>query len=273
MTTEAHSLEVVPLRHPWRWIGAGLVVAASAWIVYKFAVSPNIGWHIVGDYLFAAPILRGLEITLLLTVLTMIASVMLGVVVALMHLSENPVLSSIARIYVWIGRAMPSLVVILLWFNLALVFPRLGVGGFSADTNSVLTPFVTALIALTLTEAPYLGEIIRGGLLSVDQGQREAAQALGMRRAPILRKIVLPQAMRGILPPLGNEVITVLKATSLVSVVAAQELLTSAQNIYSVTFEVMELLIVVTIWYLVLTSLAMLGQSQLERRFSRGMTR
>jgi polar amino acid transport system permease protein len=195
------------------------------------------------------------------------------VVVAVMHLSPNPVLSTVARLYVWVGRAMPPLVVILLWFNLALVFPRLGIGDLSADTNEILTPFVTAIFALTLAEAPYLSEIVRGGLLSVDPGQREAAQALGLRPGPILRGIVIPQAMRSILPALGNELVTVLKATALVSVVAAQELLTSVQNIYSVTFEVMELLIVATFWYLVLTSLAMVAQSRIERHFAKGMVR
>jgi polar amino acid transport system permease protein len=206
-------------------------------------------------------------------VIVMVASALLGIVVALMRLSDNPVLRSVAWLYVWIGRAIPPLVVILLWFNLAIVFPRLGVGSLSADTNTVLTPFVAAIIALTLSEAPYIGEIVRGGLLSVDGGQNEAAQALGMRQGLIMRRIVLPQAMRAIVPPLGNELVTVLKVTSLVSVIAAQELLTSAQNIYTVSYQVVELLTVVTLWYIVLTSLAMAGQRRLELRFARGMTR
>jgi polar amino acid transport system permease protein len=266
-------IDAVPLRHPWRWTSAVLLVAALFWLLYKFASSPNIAWDIVGDYLFAKEILKGLGVTLILTVLVMIASTALGVIVALMRLSASPVLRAVGWLYVWIGRAIPALVVILLWFNLALVFPRLGIGGLSVDTNTVLTPFAAALIALTLVEAPYIGEIVRGGVLSVDEGQRDAAQALGMRHSLVVRRIILPQAMRAIVPPLGNELVTVLKGTSLVSVIAAQELLSTAETIYSVNFQVIELLAVVTIWYVAVTSLAMVGQRHLERRFARGMTR
>lgn len=265
--------QVVPLRHPWRWVSAALVLAATVWVAYEFATAPKIHWEVVGDYLFSTQILEGLVLTIVLTVLVMIASLALGVVVAIMKLSQNPVLNAISTVYLWIGRATPSLVVILLWFNLALVFPTLGPGWFSWDTNDVLTPFVTAVIALTLTEAPYIGEVVRGGLLSVGHGQREAAKALGMVESTTLRRIVLPQAMRAILPPLGNEVVTVLKGTSLVSVIAAQELLTSAQTIYAVNFQVVELLIVVTVWYVAVTSLAMVGQRRLERHFAKGATR
>jgi polar amino acid transport system permease protein len=266
-------LEVVPLRHPWRWASAVLLVAALLWVSWRFATSPNIDWGTIGHYLFSEQILKGLALTIALTVLVMLTSMLLGTAVALMRLSENPVLRAVGWLYTWIGRAIPPLVVILLWFNLAIVFPRLGVGGLSADTNTVLTPFVAAVIGLTLSEAPYIGEIVRGGLLSVDGGQREAAEALGMRDRSIVRRIVLPQAMRAILPPLGNELVTVLKTTSLVSVIAAQELLTSAQSIYTVTYEVVELLTVATLWYIVLTSIAMAGQRRLELRFARGMTR
>ena len=263
----------MPLRHPWRWVSAALVVGAIVWVIYKFAASPNIEWGVVGDYMFSSTILKGLGLTLVLTVLVMIASIVLGVLVALMRMSENPVLSGLAWLYVWLGRAIPPLVLILLWFNLAIVFPTLGVGGFSTETNNVLTPFVAALTAMTLAEAPFIGEIVRGGLLSVDEGQREAALALGMREGLVVRRIVLPQAMRAIVPPLGNELVTVLKGTSLVSVIAAQELLTSAQNIYATSFQVVELLSVATIWYIFLTSIAMAGQRRLELRFARGMTR
>lgn len=265
--------QVVPLRHPWRWVGAALVLAGTAWVGYAFATAPKIHWDVVGKYLFSAQILEGLLLTIVLTVLVMLASLALGIVVAIMQLSENPVLKAISTVYLWIGRATPSLVVILLWFNLALVFPTLGPGWFSWDTNTLLTPFATAVIALTLTEAPYIGEVVRGGLLAVGQGQREASKALGMVESTTLRRIVLPQAMRSILPPLGNEVVTVLKGTSLVSVIAAQELLTSAQNIYAVNFQVVELLFVVTIWYVAVTSLAMVGQHRLERHFAKGATR
>jgi polar amino acid transport system permease protein len=266
-------LDAVPLRHPWRWVSAGLVVAALGWLAYKFGSSPNISWGVVGDHLFAAPILKGLALTLVLTVIVMVTGTTLGVIVALMRMSDNPVLAAVGWLYVWIGRAIPALVLILLWFNLALVFPTLGVAGFSAETNDVLTPFAAAVTALTLAEAPYIAEIVRGGLLSVDEGQREAAVALGMRQRLVVRRIVLPQAMRAIVPPLGNEVVTVLKGTSLVSVIAAQELLTSAQNLYATSFQVVELLTVATLWYILLTSIAMAGQRRLELRFARGMTR
>lgn len=264
-------IRAIPVRHWGQQISGVIVVAVLAAFLYAVATNENLDWTVVGENLFGPTILSGLWVTISLTVLSMVIGVVLGVVVAVMRLSPNRVLNSVAGGYIWAFRGTPVLVQLLLWFNLALFFPRLGMGEFSLDTNTVITAFVAALLGLGLNEGAYMAEIVRGGILSVDHGQSEAASALGMRRRSTMFKIVLPQAMRVIIPPMGNELITMLKMTSLVTVIAAPDLLNRAQTISSRNFYIFELLIVASIWYLVLTTISTLIQMQLEKRFARGV--
>jgi polar amino acid transport system permease protein len=267
------AIEAVPARHPGRWVAALVAVVIALWLTYLFATNKNIDWSMVQGYLTSEAILRGLGVTIALTVASMAVGVVLGAVFAVMRMSENPVLSSLSWGYAWFFRGTPVLVQIIFWFNLALLFPTLGIFGAHVATNTLITPFVAALLALGLNEGAYMSEIVRAGILAIDPGQSEAAHALGLTRGQTLRRIVLPQAMRVIIPPTGNEAISMLKLTSLVSVIAAQDLLTRAQQIYSRNFLVIELLIVVSIWYLVLTTIASIAQHYLERHYARGSGR
>ncbi|MGB4780201.1 amino acid ABC transporter permease [Microbacterium sp.] len=258
---------VVPVRHYGQWIAVTLVIILAAKLVYDVATQSTIRWEIIGARLFAEPILQGVGMTIVLTIVSMILGVIGGVVVAIMRLSNNPVLRYTSGLFVWIFRGTPILVQILIWFNLALFFPTIGLFGFQADTNSLISPLLAAILGLTLNECAYVSEIVRGGIQSVDKGQVEASQALGMKQAQIMGRIVLPQAMRAILPPLGNETVTLLKETSLVAVIGAGDLLTRAQQIGAADFSRMEMLIVASIWYLALTTVATAFQWWLERRF------
>ncbi|WP_198668894.1 amino acid ABC transporter permease [Homoserinimonas sp. OAct 916] len=264
-------IQAIPVRHWGQMIAGVIVIALLAAFLYAVATNQNIDWSIVGENLFNSTILSGLWITISLTILSMIIGIVLGIGLAIMRLSPNRVLNSVAAGYIWIFRGTPQLVQLLLWFNLALFFPRLGIGDFSVDTNTVITAFVAALLGLGLNEGAYMAEIVRGGILSVDHGQSEASMALGMRRQKTMFKIVLPQAMRVIIPPMGNDLITMLKMTSLVTVIAAPDLLNRAQTISVRNFYIFELLIVASIWYLVLTTIATIIQSRLEKRFARGI--
>ncbi|WP_211754586.1 amino acid ABC transporter permease [Nocardioides gansuensis] len=263
-------IKAIPVRRTGQWISAAIVVALVGALVWTVATNDNIQWPVVGDYLFNSNILRGGVTTIQLTVLSMVLGVVLGVVLAVMRLSRNPVLRTVSRAYLWLFRGTPVLVQIVLWFNLGLIFPRLGVGPISADTNSLISAFGAALLALTLNEAAYMAEIVRGGILSVDKGQTEAAHALGLTSTKTMRRIVLPQAMRVIVPPTGNEVVTMLKTTSLVAVIGAQDLFTEAQLYGSKNFTTFEMLLVASFWYLVLTTVLTFAQSRLEQRFARG---
>jgi polar amino acid transport system permease protein len=267
------AVEAVPARHPGRWAAAALSLVVALWLIYAFATNDNIDWSMVQGYLTAEAILRGLVVTIALTLASMAVGVVLGALFAVMRMSDNPVLTWLSWGYAWFFRGTPVLVQIIFWFNLALLFPTIGVFGLDVQTNTLITPFVAALLALGLNEGAYMSEIVRAGILSIDEGQSEAAHALGLTRAQTLRRIVLPQAMRVIIPPTGNEAISMLKLTSLVSVIAAQDLLTKAQQIYSRNFLVVELLIVVSIWYLALTTIASIAQHYLEKRFARGHAR
>jgi polar amino acid transport system permease protein len=204
----------------------------------------------------------------------MVIGIALGIVLAVMRLSPNPLVSVASWVYVWFFRATPVLVQILFWSNISALYPRLSLGipfgpqftDFSA--NDVITPFAAGVLALGLNEAAYMAEIVRAGILSVEEGQVEAAQSLGMTRLQTMRRIVLPQAMRVIIPPTGNETISMLKTTSLGSVIAVTELLYSVQLIYAVNFQTIPLLIVASIWYLIFTTVLSIGQYYVERRFS-----
>ena len=269
-------IRAVPIRHYGRWIGAAVSIGVLALIIRLFVVTPNINWERVGHYLTFSDILSGLQLTIILTIAAMAVGLGLGTVIAVMRLSVNPVLRTLSWVYIWFFRGTPLLMQILFCFNIAIILPEIGIGipftdwGASVNTNVIVTPFVAALIALALNEAAYMSEIVRAGILVVDYGQTEAAVALGMSRSLVFRMIVLPQAMRAIVPPTGNELIGLLKNTSLVSVIAAQELLTRAQNIYAQNLLVIELLFVAAFWYLLVTSLLMWGQYYVERYYARG---
>ena len=266
MTPAPLPIDALPARRPGRWILGALALAAVTAIAIAFARSPNIQWAEVGGYFLDGRILSGLGMTLLLTVLCMVIGVLGGILLAVMKLSGNPVLQQLSWWYVLFFRGTPVLVQIILWFNLSLVFPTL----LGLPTNAVITAFGAALLGLGLNEAAYMAEIVRSGIDSVDDGQSEATAASGLTRAQSLRFVVLPQALRAIIPPTGNQFIGMLKSTSLVSVIATQELLTKAQHIYSQNFLTIELLIVACLWYLLMTTVATILQSLLEQRLSAG---
>jgi polar amino acid transport system permease protein len=267
----------VPVRHPGRWVAVAVLAVLAAMLVHSLLTNPRFGWPVVGQYLFSPPILAGLRNTIILTVSSMLIGVVGGVALAVMRRSPNPVLSGVAASYVWLFRGTPLIAQLLFWNFLGALYPRLSLGipfgpeFVSVETKTLISVFVAALLGLGLNEAAYMAEIVRAGIQSVDPGQDEAASALGMSRGQALRRVVLPQAMRVIIPPTGNETISMLKTTSLVVVIAYSELLTSAQRIYSANFQVIPLLIVAAAWYLLATSLLTVGQSRLERRFGRGV--
>ena len=271
-------IRAVPIRHYGRWVSAVLVLAVVGWVVKLFAMSPNISWPTVWHYLASPDILQGLKLTIIYTFVSMALAVVIGVIVATMRLSSNPVLRVVSWFYIWLFRGTPLLIQIIFWFNLALVLPTISIGFshtswyFAETTNTIITTSVAAVLALGLNEGAYMAEIVRAGILVVDPGQSEAGLALGMKRSLVFRMLVLPQAMRAIIPPTGNELIGLLKSTSLVSVIAAQELLTKAELIYSRNLLTIELLIVAAIWYLVVTSLLTWGQYYVERYYARGAT-
>jgi polar amino acid transport system permease protein len=273
------AIKAIPVRHPGRWVAAVVVALLAVVIVRSVATNPRFRWNVVGDYLFSEQITHGALVTLELTAVSMVIGIVLGVVLALMRLSKNPLVSSASWFYIWVFRGTPVLVQIIFWSFIAALYPVLDLGVpfgpafIHADANHLVTPFLAAILALGLNEGAYMSEIVRAGLLSVDEGQSEAAHALGMRPLQVMRRIVLPQAMRVIVPPTGNETISMLKTSSLVSVIAYTELLYSAQLIYSRTYGTIPLLIVVSIWYLAFTSVLSIGQYYLERRFGRGVGR
>jgi polar amino acid transport system permease protein len=272
-------IQAVPVRHPGRWIAAGIIAVVVAALARSVVTNPRFEWGVVGDYLFDRRILDGLVVTLELTVVAMAIGVVLGILLALMRLSQSALVSSASWVYIWLLRGTPVLVQILFWFFFAALYPSVDLGipfGPSfvhLDANSLITPFVAAMLALGLNEGAYMSEIVRAGIISVDEGQTQAAQALGLTRLQTMRRIVLPQAMRVIIPPTGNETISMLKTTSLVAFIAVVELLYAAQQIYAVNYKTIQLLIVASIWYLVVTSVLSIGQYYVERYFGRGSTR
>lgn len=266
---------VVTARHPWRWVAAAAVTAVVVLLLVSAVTNPRFGWDKVALYFRDTTIVNGIGITLLLTVVCMAAGVALGVVLAVMQLSANPVVKASAGMYVTAFRGTPVLVQLLFWFNLSALYPEItfGIPGVNLDANQLITPLAAAILGLGLNEAAYMSEIVRAGIQSIDQGQGEAAGALGMSRLQTLFRVILPQAMRVIIPPTGNEFIGMLKMTSLVSVIAVPELLYSAQIIYSKNLQVVPLLLVASIWYIIVTTVFSVGQAYLERRFSRGTSR
>lgn len=268
--TEVDELTVVPRRHIGRWLGAIAVTAFMVWLALAFA-NAKLDWSIVAEYLTYPVMIEGILIALLLTVISMLIGIVMGVVTAVMRMSKNPVTSGVAWLYIWIFRGTPVYLQLLMWFNVALIFPLVFVPGMGAvRTIDIVTPFVAASIGLGLNQGAYTSEVIRSGILSVDEGQTEAASAIGMTRLHLMRRIVLPQAMRVVIPPLGNEVIGMVKTTSLASAIGVTEILSQAQHIYFVNSKIMELLIVCAIWYLAAVSLMSIGQFYLERAFAKG---
>ncbi len=269
-------LSGIPLARRLRWgrmFAAAAIVLVIAAIVRAFVLG-QIEWSYVGRFLTVPAIMTGIANTLVMAILAMMLGIILGVLFAVMRLSDNPVLRGTALGYAWLFRGTPLILQLLLWFNLALVFPVISIPGiWSARAVDVMTPFLSALLGLGINQGAYTSEVIRAGIISVDTGQHEAAQAIGMTRLVALRRIILPQAMRVVLPPLGNEFIALVKATSLASVIQYPELLHAAENIYYANSRVIELLIVAGIWYLVIVSILTPLQVLLERRFARGVAR
>jgi len=261
--------KIVAARNWGQWVIAITLVAVVVFLIVMVVASRHINWSAIPQYLFDETILDGIRLTILFTILSMLISVVAGGILAMMRLSPNPVLTGFASLYIWFFRGTPLLVQIIFWFNIQLFIPSIDIGSFHIDMNAIITAFVAALLALSLNEAAYMAEIMRGGLLAVDKGQHEAAKALGYTPLQAMLRIIFPQALRVIIPPIGNQTISMLKTTSLVSVVAAQDLLTRAQNIYAKNFLIIELLIVASIWYLVMTTVASSLQYMIERRLGR----
>ncbi|MFI5686441.1 amino acid ABC transporter permease [Streptomyces sp. NPDC051636] len=260
---------IVPRRRTGQWTAAAVVLALLGLAVNSLLRNEAFQWDVVADYFTSGSILRGLWLTLWLTAVVMVLGFALGTLLAAFRLSANPVLRAVSWGYVWLFRSIPILVQLLLWFNIGALYPQV----FGVRTVNLLGPVAVAVVGLTLHEAAYAAEVVRGGILSVDHGQIEAAQALGLSRRRRLRRIVLPQAMRSIVPPAGNMLIGTLKGTSIVSVIAVNDLLFSAQLIYHRTYQVIPLLMVATIWYTVVTSVLSAGQYYVERHYARGSER
>jgi polar amino acid transport system permease protein len=273
-------IKAIPVRHWGRWLFAAIVLLVVVWLATAVINSHFAKWDQVRHYVTSPVVVRGLVRTIVLSVTAQLIGIALGLVLAVMRLSRNAVLTTVSGIYIWFFRGTPVLVQLIFVYNLGIVFktftiavPFTDVTLFSRPMNDVVTPFVAALIALGLNEGAYMAEICRAGIISVDEGQAEAASALGMGSSLTMRRVVLPQAIRVIIPPTGNEFISMLKTSSLAYVTTYPELMRSASDVYSTNFLVIELLIVVSIYYLALTSVASVGQYYLERRFARGAAR
>ena len=273
---EATILNAVPIRHYGRWIATIFLVLVAMVMVKSLFTNPRFRWGIVGDYIVSTPILEGLRLTLLLTVVAQFLGILIGIILAIMRLSSNRVLARAAWIYIWFFRGTPLLVQLIFWYNISALYPEIAIGipfgptFWQGNANDLITPFAVAILGLALNEGAYMAEIVRGGIVGIDRGQGESAKALGMTHMQTLRRIILPQAIKVIIPPTGNQTILMLKTTSLVSVLALADLLYTAQTIYARTFETMPLLMVVSLWYLGITSVLTFGQFFLERHFSEG---
>ncbi len=285
------TMTAVPVRHPWRWVAAVVIAVLTAMFVNMLVTNDAFQWGFIRDNLFTPPVLRGARTTILLTVLSMLIGISLGVVLAVMRLSPNPILSGVAFVYTWFFRAVPRLVLCVIFGVSAILYSQIRLGVpfdrqlgnlfgvsldtsfYSVDMNTLLSAFMAGLLALSLSEGAYMAEIVRAGISSVDEGQTEAATALGMTRGLAMRRIVLPQAMRVIVPPTGNEVIAMLKDTSLVAYVPLADLFFNYEAIGARTFQVFPALVAAVLWYLAMTSVLLVGQYFIEKRFARGTSR
>jgi polar amino acid transport system permease protein len=245
-------------------------------MVKSLLTNPRFRWGVVGEYIVSTPILEGLRLTLILTVVAQLLGIVIGIILAIMRLSSNRVLARAAWIYIWFFRGTPLLVQLIFWYNISALYPEIAFGipfgptFWQGNANELITPFAVAILGLALNEGAYMAEIVRGGIAGIDRGQSESAKALGMTHMQTLRRIILPQAVKVIIPPTGNQTILMLKTTSLVSVLALADLLYTAQTIYARTFETMPLLLVASLWYLLITSVLTFGQYFLERHFTEG---
>ncbi|MER7789471.1 amino acid ABC transporter permease [Streptomyces sp. NPDC097640] len=267
------TIRAIPVRHYGRWVTAIVVIALLASLVYAFSQG-KVNWGAIPDYFFNDEILKGVGKTIWITIASMALGVILGVILAVMRLSKNPVTASIAWGYIWFFRGTPVYVQLLLWFNLGLIFDYINLGPIYQDEwSDFMTPFLAALLGLGLNEAAYMAEICRAGIQAVDEGQTEAAHALGMSHTKTLRRVVLPQAMRVIVPPTGNEFINMLKTTSLVVAVQYWDLLQATSEVGQTSGAPAEMLFLAALWYLILTSVLSVGQFYLERYYARGSSR
>lgn len=270
--------DVVPRRHPGRWVFGLFLLLVALGLAVQIGSNQIFKFSAVAQYLFDPRIIEGVIVTLYVTCGSMLIGLVLGIVLALMRMSTNPVMTATSGLFVWFFRGTPVLVQLVFWFNIGIIFPSLSLtipGGdvvFSIPTNALMTATVAALLGLGLNEAAYMSEIVRAGILSVDPGQREAAKSLGLPPYLVLKRAVLPQALRVIIPPTGNQFISLLKTSSLVSVIAAGDLLTQSTRIYNENFRILELLVVASLWYLAMTTLASIAQYYIERHYSRGFT-
>jgi len=291
-------IKAVPVRHPGRWVMIAVIGVLTAMFVHLLVTNDQFRWKFIfvsyapgkRGVMFTEPVLEGLRGTILLTVTSMLIGIVLGVFIAIMRLSDNPVLKSVAFVYTWFFRAVPRLVLAVLFGNLNILWNRIGFGlpfdhqigklfgiddlnaqFYSVKASDLLAGFVAGMLALGLSEGAYMAEIVRAGIQSVDTGQAEAATALGLSRAQVLRRVVLPQAMRVIVPPTGNEVIAMVKDTSLVAYVPVTfELYFQLNAVKARTFVVFPVLVAAVIWYLILCTILMIGQYFLERHFGKG---
>jgi polar amino acid transport system permease protein len=275
----SEAIRAIPVRHPGRWVAMAVIAVVVAMLVNSVLTNPNWQWGFQWENAFAPPVVRGVVTTLWLTVAAMVMGLVLGVILAVMRLSVNPVLSGSAWFYVWVFRGTPVLVQLVIWGNLNSLYREISLGVpfgtalMTFETRDLIPPIAAALLGLGLNEAAYMSEIIRAGILSVDEGQTEAASALGLSRMQTLRRIVLPQAMRVVVPPTGNETISMLKTTSLVAYVPYVELFFQTSAIGSRTFQPFPMLVTASIWYLSMTSVLMIGQYYIERYYARGSVR
>jgi polar amino acid transport system permease protein len=261
-------------RHPGQWVATVILLLVVAAVGRDVATNQALGWSTVGKFMFQHQILNGLVVTLELSVISQLIAIAIGFLLALLRESRNQVLARSAWLYIFLFRGTPLLVQLLFWYNLAIVFPHIGIGipftslNVSGQTNTIVTAFTASILALGLHEGAYTAELFRAGIVSVPAGQVDAALSVGFTRRAALRRVVLPQTIRVVIPPIGNQFIGMLKASALVSVIGGDDLLTRAENIYSVNFKILALLIVASLWYLILTSLATVGQHFLEKSLS-----
>ncbi len=272
-------IQAVPVRRPGRWIASVIVLAITASLVRSAVTDKRFQWSVVSHYLFDSRVLHGVLGTLLLTVISMVIGIVIGIVLAIMRRSPNPLVSGSSWLYIWFFRGTPLLVQIIFWGFIGALYPVIAIGIpfgpalIHGNANTVITTFDAAILALGLNEGAYMAEIVRAGFLSIDEGQTQAASSLGMSRLQIMRHIVLPQSMRVIIPPTGNETISMLKNSSLVYTIGYAELFYEVSQIYGATYETIPLLIVASLWYLAMTSVLYVGQYFIERRFGRGFSR
>ena len=277
-SAQSVAIKAIKLRHPWRAIAAALLILIFVLFVIDAAQRPAYDWPSVAQYVFDRRISQAAFVTLQLMLYSMIIAIVLGVILAVMRLSPNPVVKSVAWFYLWVFRGTPVYVQLVFWGLLAIIYQSVDIGLpfmeplYSFETKAVLNAFTLAILGLALNEAAYMAEIVRAGLLAVDPGQEEAATALGMSWSQTMRRVIIPQSMRIIIPPTGNEIISMLKTTSLVTAVPFSfDLYTRSRDISAETFNVIPMLIVASIWYLFFTSILMVGQYFLEKRFARGV--